>query len=78
MSWLDFSQEILAGERQRRCCENALGYLNDALAALDAGLTVDAVNVDIDCAINELLTLTGQRASEAVVNEVFRSFCVGK
>jgi tRNA modification GTPase len=75
---LDFSQEILAGERQRRCCENALGYLNDALAALDAGLTVDAVNVDIDCAINELLTLTGQRASEAVVNEVFRSFCVGK
>ncbi len=75
---LDFSQEILAGERQRRCCENALGFLREALAALDGGLTFDAVNVEIDCAIGELLTLTGKRASEEVVNEVFRSFCVGK
>ena len=75
---LDFSQEILAGERQRRCCENALGYINEALSALNAGVTFDAVNVEIDCAVNELLTLTGKRASDEVVNEVFRSFCVGK
>lgn len=75
---LDFSQEILAGERQRRCCENALGYLKEALSALNAGVTYDAVNVEIDCAVNELLTLTGKRASDEVVNEVFRSFCVGK
>ena len=75
---LDFSQEILAGERQRRCCENALDCLRDALGALDAGMTADAVNVDIDCAVEALLTLTGKRAGEEVVNEVFRSFCVGK
>ncbi|MCH5198052.1 MAG: tRNA uridine-5-carboxymethylaminomethyl(34) synthesis GTPase MnmE [Oscillospiraceae bacterium] len=75
---LDFSGELLAGERQRRCCENALGYIGGALNALSAGYTVDAVNVDIDCAINELLTLTGKKASEEVVNEVFKSFCVGK
>ncbi|MBQ7638750.1 MAG: tRNA uridine-5-carboxymethylaminomethyl(34) synthesis GTPase MnmE [Clostridia bacterium] len=75
---LDFSGEILAGERQRRCCGNALTYVENALSALGAGLTVDAVNVDIDCAIDELLTLTGKKASEEVVSEVFRSFCVGK
>ena len=75
---LDFTQEILAGERQRRCCETALGYIKEARSALNAGLTYDAVNVEIDCAVNELLTLTGKRASEEVVNEVFRSFCVGK
>lgn len=75
---LDFSGEILSGERQRRCCENALSFVDSALYALNMGLTVDAVNVDIDCAINELLTLTGKKASEEVVNEVFRSFCVGK
>ena len=75
---LDFTQEILAGERQRRCCESALAYLRDALAALHAGLTVDAVSVDVDCAVNELLTLTGRRATEEVVDEVFRRFCVGK
>ena len=75
---LDFSQEMLAGERQRRCCEAALSCLDDALCAMEAGVTADAVSVDIDCAVNELLTLTGKRASEEVVNEVFRSFCVGK
>lgn len=75
---LDFSQEILAGERQRDCCEKALQFVTDALFALDAGLTVDAVNVDIDCAVGELLTLTGKKAGEEIVSEVFRRFCVGK
>ncbi|MBR5424767.1 MAG: tRNA uridine-5-carboxymethylaminomethyl(34) synthesis GTPase MnmE [Clostridia bacterium] len=75
---LDFTQEILANERQRRCCEEALSHLRDAAAALRSGITVDAVNVDIDCAVEALLTLTGKRAGEEVVNEVFRSFCVGK
>ena len=75
---LDFSQEMLSGERQRRCCEAAKSHLDDALEALSAGLTPDAVSVDIDCAVGELLALTGKRASEEVVNEVFRSFCVGK
>lgn len=75
---LDFSQEILAGERQRRCCETALDCLSDAVGALADGITVDAVNVDIDCAIDALLTLTGRRAGDEVVSEVFRSFCVGK
>ena len=42
------------------------------------GLTVDAVNVSIDCALNELYALTGQKATEETVNEVFRRFCVGK
>ncbi len=75
---LDFTQEILAGERQRQCCAAALNALRDALAAMENGVTVDAVSVEIDCAVEALLTLTGKRASEEVVNEVFRSFCVGK
>ena len=38
----------------------------------------EAVNILIDEAENYLLELTGERASEAVVNEVFSHFCVGK
>lgn len=75
---LDFTSEMLASERQRRCCEQALSSLDEALSALQAGITVDAVNVCIDSAIESLLTLTGKKAAEEVVNEVFRSFCVGK
>ena len=75
---LDFSQEMLAGERQLACAKNASACLQEAREALESGLTVDAVNVSIDCALNELYTLTGQKATEETVNEVFRRFCVGK
>ena len=77
-SGLDFSQELLASERQRDCCETALRHVSSALAALVSGVTVDAVSVDIDCAVEALLTLTGRRAGEEVVNAVFQNFCVGK
>ena len=75
---LDFSQEMLAGERQLNCAKNASACLKEAREALEQGLTVDAVNVSIDCALNELYALTGQKATEETVNEVFRKFCVGK
>lgn len=75
---LDFNQEILAGERQRSCCEKALENIKEGIFAIDSGLTPDAVNVSIDCAIEALLTLTGKKASEEIVNRVFQNFCVGK
>ena len=75
---LDFTQEMLASARQRACCADALRDLRDAAEALRAGMTVDAVAVEIEAAIGSLLALTGRKASDEVVDEVFRSFCVGK
>lgn len=74
----DTSAALLVNERQRICCENAAQSLKEALDAIDFGLTLDAIGVCIDGAIASLLELTGQKASEAVVDEVFRQFCVGK
>ena len=47
--------------------------------ALDAaqGLGLDAVSVCVDDALDALCELTGENASEAVINEVFEKFCVG-
>lgn len=69
---------ILANERQRGCAEKARSAFSEALSALDSGATFDAVTILIDEGENALLELTGERASEAVVNEVFSAFCVGK
>ena len=41
-------------------------------------MTYDAVNVMIDSAADELLSLTGKKASAEVVNNIFSKFCVGK
>ncbi len=75
---IDFNKGILANERQRGCVRFALKALNESIAALEQGYTLDAVNILIDDAENSLLELTGERTSEAVVNEVFSHFCVGK
>lgn len=74
----DPDSTIFANERQKSCAETAKIHLENALSALKAGSTLDAVTVTIDCAANALLELTGEKASEAVVNEVFSKFCVGK
>lgn len=74
----DTTSAMLATERQRLCCEKAKESLDEAVSALDSGMTNDAVGVCIDGAISALLELTGQRANDAVINEVFSKFCVGK
>lgn len=74
----DPAAPMLATERQRECCVRAEESLVEAINAVELGMTMDAVNVSIDGAIEALLELTGQKAAEAVVNEVFAQFCVGK
>ena len=74
----DPSSAMLINERQLSCCQRALVCIDEAINAIDLGLTMDAVNVSVDAAIEPLLELTGERVSEAVVNEVFSKFCVGK
>ncbi len=68
----------LTGERQRECCRRALQFIDEGIAALKDGVTLDAVNVCADCAIDSLFELTGEKASAAVVDEIFSKFCVGK
>lgn len=74
----DSTQPLLANRRQKHCVQNAYDYVSQALLAAQTGLTFDAVNVMIDSAVDELLSLTGKKATEEVVNNIFSRFCVGK
>lgn len=74
----DPSAATLMNERQYACCLTALESLKEAKTAIDIGLTRDAVNVSLDAAIESLDALTGARATETVVDEIFSRFCVGK
>ena len=75
---IDVSAGIIANERQKRCLDMAISALSDAISALEIGETLDAVTVLIDEGANFLLELTGEKTTEAVVDEVFSHFCVGK
>lgn len=75
---LDPDACLLANERQRDAARRACTALNDALSAARTGLTVDAIGVCVDDALSALYDLTGENASDAVIDEVFSAFCVGK
>ncbi|MBE6779327.1 MAG: tRNA uridine-5-carboxymethylaminomethyl(34) synthesis GTPase MnmE [Ruminococcaceae bacterium] len=72
------AEPVLATERQRAAAGRCRDSLQEALAALEAGMTLDAVTVSVEDAIAAVLELTGERTTEAVVDEVFARFCVGK
>lgn len=78
VSALSPAQGILFTERQRDAAMAARQGVEETLAALEGGMTLDAVTVSLEQAIASLLELTGERVAEAVVDEVFAQFCVGK
>ncbi len=69
---------VLLNERQRACVARADDAVREAADAFFGGATLDAVGVCIDDALSALLELTGERVTDAVTDEVFRRFCVGK
>ena len=69
---------VLINERQYSCATRAKKAVDEAKAALDCGVTLDAVTVLIDDALNALLELSGRRASDDVIDEIFKNFCIGK
>lgn len=73
-----FSAVTAANERQKMCIEKALNSVENAIEAINCGELLDAVNVLIDEAEQSLLELTGEKITDAVVDEVFSRFCVGK
>lgn len=78
LSGLDPSAAILANERQRQCAIHCYENVTEALTMLQAGMTLDALSLNIDDAITALLELTGEFVTEVVVDKLFENFCVGK
>jgi len=71
-------EAILSNKRQSDCAVTALEALEEALQAQGCGYPLDAVSICVEDAIAALYALTGERVTDAVVDEVFARFCVGK
>lgn len=69
---------LIANERQAGCVRQSLEALDQAVEALESGVTFDAVSVLLDAAVEPLLALSGRGVGEAVLDKVFSTFCVGK
>lgn len=75
---LDTDAGYIANERQRSCIIRASAATDAALEGVRAGITADAAGVMLEQALDAIYELSGKRAGDEVIAEVFRRFCVGK
>ena len=69
---------ILTNTRQANAVARAADSIDRTLASLQAGMTPDAVLVDVEAALEALGEVTGQTMREEITNRIFERFCVGK
>ncbi len=70
--------EILTNERQAEAVSRSLDSLRAAVAAMDSGITPDAVLTECEAAMDALGELTGRVIRQDVTDRIFERFCVGK
>ena len=68
----------LTAQRHIELAHGAADSLDQAVDAIEAGMPLDTAAIDIREALSTLSEITGENASEAVIDRVFESFCVGK
>ena len=71
-------ESLLTNERHIRCAREAADLIRASAEALDQGAPCDVAAVDLWEARRLLGEITGEDATEAVIDAVFASFCVGK
>ena len=74
----DAGQAELFTDRQRAAASAAKAAVEQGMDAIRLGLTLDAVTVCVEEALNALFQLTGRRVSDEIIEQVFEHFCVGK
>ena len=70
--------QLLTNARQADAVRRALEGVQHARAALESGLTPDAVLTDTEGALEALGELNGKHIREDLVDTIFSRFCVGK
>lgn len=75
---LDPEAAQLCSARQLAAATRARDALAEAIAARQNGFGLDAAEVCLTDALQALFDLTGENASDATIEEVFETFCVGK
>ena len=75
---LDPGAAQLCSARQLSAATRARDAIAEAMQAREAGYGLDATGICLTDALQALCDLTGEDASEATIEEVFETFCVGK
>jgi tRNA modification GTPase len=70
--------EIITNLRQAEAVSRARAAVSRAVEATQAGVTPDAVLLDVEEGLSALAELTGASVRDDIVEQIFSRFCVGK
>ncbi len=73
-----YDDTVVSNPRHVDALRRSADALQSAYDGISFGMTADVVTVDLEEALDALGELTGQTASEDVMNGIFSRFCVGK
>ena len=71
-------EDTLNNERQIGLALSAERSMQDAVQALEDGMELDLVTIDLEKAWNALKEITGKVGREDLLDEIFSRFCLGK
>ena len=74
---IDDSTTII-NERHKEIIINSMKNIEKGIDAIDNNMPIDIISISIRQTIEELGKITGQTASEDIINEIFKKFCLGK
>lgn len=74
----DGAQPALINARQRAAIDRALVHIRDARAAREAGIPQDLLATSVRAALHAVGEVTGENVDDAVLAEIFSTFCIGK
>ena len=72
------NSEIITNERQKQHILKAIEAEEKAMESAKANMPSDITAIAIKQILEELAEITGQSASEDIINEIFKKFCLGK
>lgn len=69
---------VITNQRHAHALNEAVSSLREAERALEQGVDLDCVAIDLQAAWRSLGEITGQTVSEEIVDRIFSKFCLGK
>ena len=69
---------IITNERHKNQIQKGINNLNKAKETLEKNMPIDIVAISLREVLSNLGEITGEEASEEIINEIFSRFCLGK
>lgn len=74
-----YSESVLVtSTRHQEALRRVVEHIHASLASLEQGLPLDFVSIDLRAAYNALGEITGETASDDLLDRIFSEFCIGK